>query len=325
MSDTTRSDSPPTHPMAQAFISDIVAGLSTMPKSLPAKWFYDDVGAKLFEGICELPEYYLTRTERSILESSAAEIVAALGEDTMLVEFGSGSMSKVRIILDQFIAPNAFVAVDISAEQLADAAKELEAAYSGLRVFSVATDFTRPFDLPADLDTSQRRCVFFPGSTIGNFNPQDAKALLAHMRTIAGPDGRLLIGFDLKKDSAVLEAAYDDAAGVTADFNKNILARINRELGGDVNVDAFAHVAFYNDIDGRIEMHLKSIGAQSFSVGGHTFHFADGETIHTENSYKYAVKEFEQLAGAAGLHLARTWTDSEDKFALLLFDVTNTG
>ena len=313
------------NPMAQVFLNDVVTGLSKTPKSLPPKWFYDDVGAKLFENICELPEYYLTRTERSILESSAAEIVAALGEDTVLVEFGSGSMSKVRIILDQFTAPKAFVAVDISAEQLAEAAKELESAYPGLRVFSIATDFTQSFDLPANLDASQRRCVFFPGSTIGNFNQQDAKALLAHMRTAAGPGGRLLIGFDQKKDAAVLEAAYDDAAGVTADFNKNVLARINRELGGDVNVDAFAHVAFYNDADGRIEMHLKSIGAQSFGIGGHTFHFADGETIHTENSYKYAVKEFEQLASAAGLCLARTWTDNADKFALLLFDVTNTG
>lgn len=320
MSDTTPS--PP--PMTQAFLDDVLAGLSQTPKSLPPKWFYDDVGAKLFEDICDVPEYYLTRTERGILESSAAEIVAALGEDTALVEFGSGSMSKVRIILDQFATPKAFVAVDISAEQLSAAATELEAAYPGLRVFSIATDFTQPFDLPPALDDSLRRCVFFPGSTIGNFDPNDAKTLLMQMHKAAGKSGRLLIGFDLKKDAAVLEAAYDDAAGITADFNKNVLARINRELGGDVNVDAFEHVAFYNAVDGRIEMHLKSIGAQSFSVAGHTFDFRDGETIHTENSYKYAIDEFDALASAAGFQLARTWTDSEDKFALLLFDVTHT-
>lgn len=325
MSDKTRSDSSTINPMTQAFLKDVLTGFSKTPKSLPPKWFYDDIGAKLFEDICELPEYYLTRTERKILESAAAEIVAALGEDTVLVEFGSGSMSKVRIILDQFTTPKEFVAVDISVEQLAEAAKEIESAYPGLRVFSIAADFTQPFDLPADLDASLRRCVFFPGSTIGNFNPQDAKALLAHMRTAAGPKGRLLIGFDLKKDAAVLEAAYDDAAGVTAAFNKNVLARINRELGGDVNLDAFEHVAFYNNADGRIEMHLKSVGTQSCSIDGHTFHFTDGESIHTENSYKYAIREFEQLAATAGFGLAETWTDSDGKFALLLFDVTNTG
>ncbi len=325
MNDMNPAGGAPLGPMARAFLNDVVIGLSESPKTLPPKWFYDDVGAKLFEDICEIPEYYLTRTERNILEASAAEIVAALGENTALVEFGSGSMSKVRIILDQFKAPRAFVAVDISVEQLADAAKELEAAYAGLRVFSIATDFTKPFELPKDLDAAARRCVFFPGSTIGNFNPHDAKALLVRMRTAAGPGGELLIGFDLKKDAAILEAAYDDAAGITAEFNKNVLARINRDLGGDANVDAFEHVAFYNETAGRIEMHLKSIGAQNFSVGEHTFHFTDGETIHTENSYKYAINEFERLAGDAGLSLARTWTDSENKFAVLLFDVANAG
>jgi len=309
-------DANPTH---LAFLADVVHGLSATPKTLPPKWFYDAEGASLFEGICETPEYYPTRTETAILTDAAPDIARYLGDGVSLVEFGSGSMTKVRLVLDRLRMPKAFVAIDMSAAQLSDAALALEADYPGLSVHAVAEDFTTQVQLPESLDVAkERRCAFFPGSTIGNFDPPAARRLLSSMRDIVGPDGALLIGFDLQKDRARLEAAYNDAAGLTAQFNKNILARINRELDGDVNLDRFEHWAPYNAEQSRIEMHLRSVSAQTLRVAGYTFTLREGETIHTENSYKYSVSDFRLLAGSGGFVPIETWTDTEELFAVML-------
>ena len=238
----------------------------------------------------------------------------------MLIEYGSGSMSKVRLLLDRLEEPFAFVAIDISEEQLEVEARDLAAAYPGLRVDTIARDFTKPIRLPAWLDGAGRRCAFFPGSTIGNFEPDEARQLLRRMRDALGADGALVIGVDLKKDRDRLEAAYNDAAGVTARFNRNMLARINRELGGDADLDAFEHQAPYNQEKGRIEMHLASRKRQALTVAGHRFLFEPGETIHTECSYKFTVPEFQALARDAGFEPAQVWTDADRLFSVHLFD-----
>ncbi|MEK9722701.1 MAG: ergothioneine biosynthesis protein EgtB [Rhodospirillaceae bacterium] len=323
LADMPVADAPPEDPMTRAFLNDVVMGLSDTPKGLPPKWFYDDKGAALFEDICRTPEYYPTETERGILQGAAADIAGLLGPGAVLVEFGSGAMEKVRIILDALADPGAFVAVDISVEQLAEAADQLRADYPDLHVVTLAGDFTKPLALPDDLAAAGRRCAFLPGSTIGNFEPHAALGLLERLRDDAGPGGALVIGVDLQKDVGVLEAAYNDAAGVTAAFNLNLLARINRELGGDADLDGFAHRAFYNDAEGRIEMHLVSARAQTFQVGGHAFSFAEGETIHTENSYKFTPDGFEALARRAGFALAHCWTDADERFAVMLLDVVD--
>ncbi len=310
---------PDTNPTRLAFLADVVDGLSATPKTLPPKWFYDAEGALLFEDICETPEYYPTRTETAILTDAAPDIARYLGDGVSLVEFGSGSMTKVRLVLDRLRMPKAFVAIDMSAAQLGDAALALEADYPGLSVHAVAEDFTTQVQLPESLDVAnERRCAFFPGSTIGNFDPPVARRLLSSMRDIVGPDGALLIGFDLQKEPARLEAAYNDAAGLTAQFNKNILARINRELDGDVNLDRFEHWAPYNAEQSRIEMHLRSVSAQTLRVAGYTFTLREGETIHTENSYKYSVSGFRLLAGSGGFVPIETWTDTDELFAVML-------
>ena len=320
LAETGEAEEAPADPSTLAFLNDVVIGLSDKPKSLPSKWFYDEAGAHLFEAICELPEYYLTRTESDILESAAPAIAEALGAGTVLVEYGSGAMSKVRLLLDSLEGPQAFVAIDISTEQLRQAAAELRDAYPGLRVQTIAKDFSRPIRLPARLGEAGRRCVFLPGSTIGNFEPLEARLLLERMRHAAGDDGALVIGVDLKKDKVRLEAAYNDAAGVTARFNKNLLRRINRELGGDADLEAFEHQALYDESKGRIEMHLRSLRSQILTVAGHKFHFEPGETIHTENCHKFTVSEFQALAKEAHFQPARVWTDAEELFSVHLFD-----
>ena len=321
LTQTQEAEGPPADPSTLAFLNDVVVGLSDAPKRLAPKWFYDETGADLFEAICDQPEYYLARTEREILETAAPAIAEALGARPVLIEYGSGSMSKVRLLIDRLDNPHAFVAIDISAAQLQDAAGDLAAAYPGLRVHAIAKDFTKPIRLPKWLGEAGRRCAFFPGSTIGNFEPSEARLLLSHMRKAVGQGGALVLGVDLKKDKARLEAAYDDGAGVTRRFNKNMLARINRELGGDADVDAFEHEALYNDGAGRIEMHLRSRHAQTLTVAGHKFHFEPGETIHTENSYKFTVAEFQALAREAGLTAVQAWTDPEALFSVHLFEV----
>jgi dimethylhistidine N-methyltransferase len=297
------------------FRADVLAGLSRPRKRLPAKYFYDVAGSQLFDAITELPEYYPTRTELGILRARAGEMAARCGPRCQLVELGAGSLTKVRLLLDRLDRPSAYVPVDVSGSHLRSAAAALADDYPTLDVTPVVADFTRPFELPNV--TAARRVVFFPGSTIGNFDPPEADELLRRVARLVGPGGGLLIGIDLRKDIAVLERAYNDAAGVTAAFNRNLLERINRELGADFDTAAFRHVAFYNRERSRIEMHLVSTAAQQVRVGGETFHFRAGESIHTENSYKYDVTEFSGRAAASGLRLDKTWTDARAYFAVL--------
>jgi L-histidine Nalpha-methyltransferase len=309
----------PTEVIASPFRDDVLAGLAATPKAIPAKHFYDARGSALFDRICTLAEYYPTRTERSILDAHADEMAAALGTRVLLVEPGAGSSDKTRVLLRALEDPAAYVPVDISAEHLQHSADALRAELPTIEVLPVAADFTRGFAMPKPRRTPLRRAVFFPGSTLGNFEPEAARRLLAGFRQIAGRDGRLLLGVDLHKDVGVLERAYDDAQGVTAQFNLNLLARINRELGGNFDLAAFAHVAFYDRERGRIEMHLESRRDQVVRVADRTFRFRAGERLHTENSYKYTPASIAELGAAAGWRTLRQWRDARDWFALCLF------
>src|SRR3954469_5432912 len=271
---------------SESFAEHVIHGLGDTPKWLSAKYFYDAAGSELFEEITRLPEYYPTRTELSILERSAGEIAGYIPLSAALVEFGTGSTRKARILIDAAPQLAAYVPVDISAEFLNQEAAAVRRDYSWLAVLPVAADFTRDFDLPAQI-RARPRVGFFPGSTIGNFEPQDAAEFLRQAGRILGQGATMIVGVDRIKDVAVLNGAYDDAAGVTAKFNLNVLARMNRELGGNFDLASFRHRAFYNAEDHRIEMHLQSLKAQTVTVAGHSFDFRKGETIHTENSYKY--------------------------------------
>ncbi|HVL14615.1 MAG TPA: L-histidine N(alpha)-methyltransferase [Gemmata sp.] len=297
------------------FRADVLAGLSHPQKRLAAKYFYDEAGSRLFDAITELPEYYPTRTELGILRARGGEMAARCGPRCLLVELGAGSLTKVRLLLDRLDRPAAYAPVDVSGSHLRSAAAALADDYPALPVEPVVADFTRPFALP-DVPAA-RRVVFFPGSTIGNFDPPEADALLRRVARLVGPGGGLLLGIDLRKDVAVLELAYNDAAGVTAAFNRNLLERINRELGGDFDPAAFRHAAIFNRDRSRIEMHLVSERPQRVRVGGELFDFRAGESIHTENSYKYDVTAFAARAAACGLRLDQTWTDPRQYFALL--------
>ncbi|HEY0832657.1 MAG TPA: L-histidine N(alpha)-methyltransferase [Azospirillum sp.] len=307
---------PHPHPvMAGEFLADVVEGLRQPRKTLPSKYFYDARGSALFDAICELEEYYPTRTETALLARRAADIAAFAGPDAAVVELGSGSSVKVRLLLDALDRPALYVPVDISREHLLASAARLAGDYPGLTVVPVAADYARDFALPCAL-VPERTLAFFPGSTIGNFTPQEAAAFLARLGRRLGRGSRLLVGVDLKKDRTVLEAAYDDARGVTAAFNLNLLARINRELGGTFDLGGFRHRAFYDDTLGRIEMHLESVRPQAAAVGGHRFRFAVGETIHTEISCKYTVPGFQRLAGGAGWRALDAWTDGDGLFSI---------
>ena len=293
--------------------ADVVHGLSGSQKTLPPKLFYDDVGARLFERICTLDEYYLTRSELSILRERAGEIADFIGPNAALIEYGSGAATKVRFLLDALRDPAAYVPIDISREQLARVAADLAAAYPSLMVRPVCGDYTRMLTIP-DLNPRARRVAFFPGSTIGNFHPAEAAAFLARIRRTVSWDGALVLGVDRRKDPAILNAAYDDAQGVTEMFNLNILRRINREFGADFDLASFRHVAFFNDDASRIEMHLESTTDQTVHVAGHTFEFVTGETIWTESSYKYDEEQLAAIAGAAGFRVERLWTDANGLF-----------
>jgi dimethylhistidine N-methyltransferase len=297
------------------FRADVLAGLSRPKKRLPAKYFYDAAGSRLFDRITELPEYYPTRTELGILRERGAEMAARCGPRCLLVELGAGSATKVRLLLDHLDRPAGYVPVDVSGAHLNAAADELAGDYPGLDVVPVVADFTDEFTIPRA--PGSRRVVYFPGSTIGNFDPQEADALLRRVALIVGEGGGLLLGVDLQKDVAVLERAYNDAAGVTAAFNRNILERANRELRADFDPDGFRHRAFYNAARSRIEMHLVSGAEQRVRIGGSTFHFAEGESIHTEHSYKYDVAELAARAARCGLRLDEAWTDPRNYFAVL--------
>lgn len=304
-------------PAIATFRADVLRGLRRRHKRLPCKYFYDERGSRLFDAICRLPEYYPTRTELGILGQSARSMARCLGPKVALIEYGSGSSVKTRLVLDALDHPAAYLPVEISREHLAQSAAKLAAAYPDLAIHPVCADFTRRVRLPSDLPVGLRRIVYFPGSTIGNFGPRGANRLLCGMARLIGPRGGVLIGFDLKKDPRILEAAYDDRAGVTADFNRNILERINRELDGTFDVRGFRHHALYNPKLGRVEMHLISDRRQSVQVGGDAIDFAEGEGIHTENSYKFSIAQFRNLAGRAGLDCRRVWSDENNWFCVM--------
>jgi L-histidine N-alpha-methyltransferase len=300
----------------ESFRDAILAGLTQSRKSIPCKFFYDARGSALFEEICRLPEYYPTRTEIAILEEHAAAVAARAGRECCLVEFGSGASRKARILLEALERPAAYIAVDISREHLRDATASLAEDFPSLLVAAVCADYTRPFRLPSLPGPAGKRLGFFPGSTIGNFEPEEAEAFLVNCRRLLGPGGDMIIGVDLKKDPDLIEAAYNDRAGVTAAFNRNLLERINRELGAAIDVDGFAHVAFYSKARGRVEIYLKSLADQEVPIAGTRIRFAAGELIHTEYSYKYSVAEFRRLAQRAGLRPVETWIDRGELFSV---------
>lgn len=295
---------------------EVLAGLTATPKRLPPKYFYDEAGSELFERITRLPEYYLTRTEMSLFDAYLDDIARALGRGVCLVEYGSGSTQKIRKLLNRLV-PGAYVPVDISGDHLEAQSRELYQDFPWLDVFPVCADFTAPFPLPETVN-GLPRVGFFPGSSIGNFDPDGAVHFLGNVRETLGSGGRMLVGVDRKKDPAVLEAAYNDAQGVTEAFNLNVLHHINRRLGANFQPERFAHEARYNAGHGCIQMFLVSRVAQQVDVGGTTISFAAGETIHTENSHKYHLEEFETLARDGGFHRETVWTDDADRFALFL-------
>jgi len=297
------------------FLHDVIAGLSKPQKELVSKYFYDARGSILFDQICELDEYYLTRTETLLLEKHAAEITSLMSSRTHLIEFGSGSSIKIRILLDAANKLASYIPVDISLDHMVESSAAIAKAYPKLKVIPVCADFTKQFKLPPE--THDGTCVgFFPGSTIGNFTPNQTKEFLSHTAQLLGANGALIIGVDLKKDKTVINTAYNDEGGITAAFNLNILHRINRELEGTFNLNTFKHHAHYNERDGRVEMHLISTCNQTVDVAEHTFDFANQETIHTENSYKYSITEFTELSRWAGYEPHRIWTDTEHLFSI---------
>ncbi|MBT9567230.1 MAG: L-histidine N(alpha)-methyltransferase [Thiobacillus sp.] len=286
--------------------ADVLAGLTANPKSIPPKYFYDEAGCRLFESICAQPEYALCRTERALMAARLPDIAAAVGKVDCIVEPGAGECTKVRLLLDA-LSPTHLVVMDIAGAPLTAAAQAVSRDYPGLAVTALAMDFLHDLEAAAPYLPAGRQLIYYPGSSIGNFPPDAATALLARFRHLAGANGQLLIGFDLKKDPALLHAAYNDAAGVTAAFNLNLLERLNRELGADFDPARFRHYAFYNPAAGRIEMHLVSLAEQDVKVADQSFHFGLGETLHTEHSFKFRVDEFSALAKNAGWQLANQW------------------
>ena len=303
----------------RAFLEDVLRGLGSAQKRLPCKYFYDERGSRLFDEICRLDEYYPTRTELAIMQRHGDEMAAALGPDCRLVEYGSGSSVKTRLLLDRLTDPAAYVPVDISRQHLLATAAKLSRRYPHIPIQPVDADFTEPHALPEPRSFARRTVVYFPGSTIGNFAANDAVRLLARIGDQCGPGGGLLIGVDLKKPRPILEGAYNDARGVTRAFNLNLLARINRELGADFVLEHFEHRAVYNERHGRVEMHLDSLCDQTGRIGPATIRFRHGESIHTENSHKYTLQEFEELAAEAGFRLECAWIDERQWFAVHYF------
>ena len=310
-SEPTRAVSP--------FAADVLAGLSASPRAIPPKWLYDAEGSRLFDAITRLDAYYPTETERAILRGHAAEMADAIGPGAALIEYGSGSSDKTRVLLDALLAAGgiaAYVPIDISPTALDDAAHALRKEYPGLDVRPVVADYTQPFCLP-DVSPRERRVVFFPGSTIGNFTADETEAFFQHAADVVGPGGALLLGADQRKDAAILQTAYDDPEGVTAAFDLNLLTRINRDLGGDADLSAWAHEArVFAD---RVEMHLVSQREQTLTVCGERFSFDPGASIHTETSTKYGPDTLADIASCAGLARARRWTDPRGWFAVELY------
>jgi L-histidine N-alpha-methyltransferase len=299
-----------------AFAQAVLAGLARRPRSIPSRFLYDAAGSALFEDITRLEEYYPTRVETALLEAFGEEIAECVGDADILVEFGSGSSRKTSLLIDALPGLDTYIPIDVSEEFLVEAAKRLSGKHPGLTVKPVVGDFTRTRALIAA--PRGARLGFFSGSTIGNLTHEDAKAFLANAAHLLGNDSRFLVGVDLKKSLDILIPAYDDADGVTAAFSLNLLTRINRELDGDFDTTKFAHQATYNAREGRIEIHLESLTDQTVRVLGRSFVFTEGERIHTENSHKYSVPEFQALASAAGWRPVKAWTDTEDLFSLHL-------
>jgi len=305
--DETRSD----------FADAVLAGLAHRPRSIPCRFFYDARGAALFEEITALEEYYPTRVESALLAAHGAEIAAALGDARLLVEFGSGSSRKTSLLLAALASVETYIPIDVSGESLAEAAEWLSPRHPGLTIRPLIADFTETRALPLAA-RAKRKLGFFSGSTIGNLTRDEASDFLANAARLLGPGSAFLVGVDLKKDPAILIPAYNDSQGVTAAFNLNLLDRINRELGGDIDLANFAHDAIYDEAKGRIEMHLVSLERQTIRLRGRPFAFEKGETIHTENSHKYSVPEFKALAESAGWTHAEAWTDPDQLFSLHL-------
>jgi dimethylhistidine N-methyltransferase len=305
------------------FRDDVLHGLRAQRKRLHCKYFYDQRGSELFDRICRLEEYYLTRTELHIMRRYGGAMGQRLGRDAMVIELGSGSSVKTRILLDHLQSAVAYCPVDISRNHLLKVAADLSREYPELEVLPIVADFVQPFSLPSPGRIPSAVTVYFPGSTIGNFQPNDAAKLLAGIRELCQPTGGLLIGIDLQKDAAMIEAAYNDSEGVTERFNLNLLQRINRELDADFDIDQFRHQAFYDTERTRMDISLVSRSRQTVKVAGETFDFEPGEAIHTEYSHKYTVNSFASLAAGVGFSLRDVWTDERDYFAVLYLDAVH--
>ncbi|QGJ69792.1 Histidine-specific methyltransferase EgtD [Planctomycetales bacterium 10988] len=301
---------------ANSFLMDVLTGMSQPQKQIPCKYLYDQRGSQLFDQICELDEYYLTRTEVSIMKKKAGEMATACGPGCMLVEFGSGSSVKTRYLLDELESPAAYVPIDISRDHLIDSACSIAESYPGLEVLPVCADFTQPIHLPDSMIEPQRRVAYFPGSTLGNFDPAFQKQFFQQTREMVGPSGGLLIGADLKKDRATLEAAYDDREGVTREFNYNLLRRINRELEADFDPQKFRYQATYQEEPGRVEMVLISREKQQVRIAEEFFDLEKGEAILTEHSYKFDRQSMQELGHQTGWELKAMWTDPQDLFGI---------
>ena len=303
-------------PGEESFRDAVLTGLARPRKAIPCKFLYDARGSALFEEICTLPEYYPTRAEFAILEENGAAITADIGEDCHLIEFGSGASRKVRMLLRALDGPAAYVPIDISREHLRRAANSIAAEFPDLPVIAVCADYTRPLALPIPPDRPGKRIGFFPGSTIGNFEPPAAVEFLRNCARILGRDGEMIIGVDLKKSTQILEAAYNDPLGVTAAFNLNLFERINRELDGNIDIARCEHFAFYNEAAGRVEIYIKSLADQVVQIGGHRLSLGRDELVHTEYSYKYAIGEFQALARRAGFAPVAAWRDRDGLFSV---------
>ena len=306
-------------PESAEFLADVIAGLSSNPRTIPCKYFYDAHGAALFQKICELPEYYVTRTEIVILDRSRADIASQVGPNIELIGLGTGAGTKTRILIEALENPAVYIPVDISEKQLRKSTALFRKTFRDLEILPVCADYLQSVVLPAPSRKPARNIVYFPGSTIGNFEPEEAVQFLRRIANVCSGGGGLLIGVDLKKDQQVLEAAYNDSTGVTAKFNLNLLQRINRELGANFDLNQWRHRAVYNSIAGRIEMHLISEIDQFVDLNGHKFHFRYGEKIVTEYSYKYSPDEFAAFAAKAGFNFVRMWTDEAGLFGVFYF------
>lgn len=303
-------------PETAELLKDVLAGLGKGQKELPCKLLYDERGSELYTRICDLPEYYPARTETGIMRDRIDEIARLIGPNCQLIEYGSGTSDKTRVLLDNLPQIAAYVPIDISKEHLMAAARDINEAYPALEVLPVCADYNNHIDLPVPSAPVARRVVFFPGSTIGNFEPDEAVRFMRRIAKLCGPGDGLLIGVDLQKDRSVLELAYDDPAGVTSDFNLNILTHINAEIGSDFDISAFSHRAVYNETHGRIEMHLVSDAVQTVTVGDSEIEFETGESIWTESSYKYTRESFAKIAGEAGFEVQHVWTDDRNYFSV---------